>query len=1319
MDKSSANAGQLAIVGMSFRFPGGAASASSYWAFLNSGRSAIRETPRERFDIDAWYSPDPDEPGTTYSRVAGYVDDPFCFDRKFFRTSAAEAMEMDPQQRWMLELSWSALENAGLVPSQLRGKRVGLFMTTGEADYGRRTVWSGDPSAITTYSKLGNLRAMAPGRVAHVLGFSGPAIFVDTTCSSSLVAIHLAAQSLRTGDCDVAIAGGVNLILGPEETIGVARLQAMSPSGVCRPFDANADGYIRGEGGGAIVIKRLEDALEQGDRIDAVLAGSAINSDGASNGLTAPNGAAQEAVIRHAMERAGVRPEEVAYVEAHGTGTSLGDPIELSALRNVYTRSVTRHKPILVGSVKAQVGHLEGAAGMAAIVKAILVLRHRYVPAQVNFATPNPRFRWDGAQLEIPQHGTALDSSRQVVGVSGFGITGTNVHVILASHDSHDGAAGAAASVERERVLTLSGRSPKATERLARAYRDMLANGATVPLREVCYTASVRRDHFEHRVAFVGASKPDFIRAIDDFLGRNPSGTWHAGDTAKKPRLAFLFPGQGAWQPGVGADLYNGNWLFRQYADLCLRELSDDTARDVLAAILGEHPSVRHHPGQLAHFVVCFAIARMWIELGQQPDLLIGHSLGEHVAAVIGGVMTVADGLKAVEARGRLFDTQTPPGAMLAVAASVDELEQQFDFGTYLFVAGINGPGQTVVSGTWEAVAHVHQTMVAAGKRVSVLKTYDTPGHSPMLKSMREAFRRALTPLQMTSPGIPIVSTLTGQLATDRIADVEHWLDLVEQPVRFDEALHAALDGKTTFIEVGPGAALSKLARTAADGDWQCAISTLADGPDGDDETETTGFVHACAHLYSAGYAIAWGKLYGNAPRPTELPTYRFDEERFELPFATSRQAHSGPNVAKLRQQIRDIDAEIDDAAATLSSATPVERRAAAASPDANRTQLAATLRSVVASVASDAVDLKDDVPLLRQGMDSLALTELRVRLHQTFGSMPPMAMLVRGASVVTLVDYFAGAQSQPASGVDGTVSGSGRKGNRSGEGNRAGTSVNGGQPDGHDERALAVRLREGSGPVVVLVHPVGGDVLCYQDLAAAWPGDPSIVAIRHPYADQDQAIRYLSIDQMAALYRAAAIKAVGRVPDLLGGWSFGGLIVHAMAAQWENEGTDAPPLLIVDTPFDGEFAARLHDIVRGFACERDADLVDLLLRDERFNAVLDHDFYLSEVRRRADPQVFAHISRLHAANAAAMARHPELQIRASMRYALALRGKSDATRERLAARLRMLTHGEVTISRFDEDHNSIVTDPAARALAEFLGGATAAQDRALQVAQA
>ncbi|MDN7700863.1 beta-ketoacyl synthase N-terminal-like domain-containing protein [Burkholderia semiarida] len=1276
MNQSNTQAQRVAIIGMSCRFPGGASCASSYWTLLNSGRTAIRETPRERFDIDAYYSPDTDEPGTTYSRVAGYVDDPFRFDRKLFRTSAAEAIEMDPQQRWMLELAWAALENAGIAPGRLRGRNVGVFMTIGEADYGRRTVWSGDPSRITTYSKLGNLRAMAPGRVAHILGLSGPAIFVDTTCSSSLVAIHLAAQSLQAGECDVAIAGGVNLILGPEETIGIARLQAMSASGQCRPFDASADGYIRGEGGGVIVMKRHDDALAHGDRIDAVLIGSAVNSDGASNGLTAPNGAAQEAVIRRAMMRAGVRPEAVAYVEAHGTGTALGDPIELSALRNVYTRAVARDKPILVGSVKSQLGHLEGAAGMAGFIKAMLILRHRHVPAQVNFETPNPRFHWEGAQLAIPREGTPLDEGETLVGVSGFGITGTNVHLILSAPAP---VPDTAAPIDRERVLTLSGRSPDARRRVASAWRAWLA-GTSVPLRDACHTSNVRRDHFDHRVALVGTTKADFIDALDAFLADNPSGNWHAGEPPRKSRVAFLVPGQGAWQPGVGGNLYHGNGLFRKHADACLRLLGSETARDVLDAIVGRGAqTVRHHPGQLAHFVVCYALSRTWMELGVQPDLLIGHSLGEHVAAVIGGVMSLGDGLKAVEARGRLFDTATPAGAMLAVAAAADELAARFAFGEDLFVAGINGPGQTVVSGTPEAVARVHDAMVAAGKRVSLLKTYGTPGHSPMLRSMRDAFRRALEPLTFAPPSIPIVSTLTGAVATDAIAGVEHWLDLVEQPVRFHDALLAASDGKTLFVEVGPGAALAKLARAAAGGDWTCAIASLADGPEGDEETESTGFAHGCARLYGEGQKIAWHKLYGNAPRPAEAPGYAFDTERFELPFPDLTEAARGA----VRQR--------SDGASNAEARPPrsIEVDRADAAP-AGAAQMLATLRTIAAAVAPDTVVLDDGLSLVGQGLDSLALTELRARLHQRLGKMPPIAMLARGASLQTLAAWF-GATNGDAS-VREVVAADPRQPAETG-----------------GDVGLVVTLRDGAGPLVALVHPVGGNVLCYQELAAAWPGDPTVVAIRHPYADQGHAPAYLSIAQLASRYRAALLATHGRQPDLLGGWSFGGIVAHEMAVQWESEGGSAPPLTIVDSPLhDGEFATRLRALAADLAPDDGMQAVERWLADPRFDAMLDQDFYLADVRRRAQPEMFDHIARLHAASAVALACHQPRQVQTHIGYALAARDKRGMSSVLAEQQLRRFGRGGITVDVFDDDHNSIVRAPSVRRLAHFLGGRAA-----------
>ncbi|WP_070106625.1 type I polyketide synthase [Burkholderia plantarii] len=1265
---------RIAIIGSAFRFPGEAGSHAAYWALLQAGRTALRDTPAERFDIEPYFDADPGASGTTYARRAGYVDGVFEFDPAFFGISRAEALAMDPQQRWMLELSWHALEHAGIVPSTVRGRNLGVFAGSGEVDYGRRSVWSGDPHRITTYARLGTNKAVLAGRIAYCLGVHGPAVFVDTACSSSLAAVHLAAQSLASGDCDIALAGGINLILGPEETIAMARLQAMSRSEACRPFDAAADGYMRGEGGGMIVMKRLADALRERDRIDAVLAGSAINSDGASNGLTAPNGAAQERVIRRALERAGVGAEAVAYVEAHGTGTPLGDPIELGALRNVYTHQVPRAKPLLVGSVKAQLGHLESAAGIAGLIKALLVLRHGEVPAQANFAEPNPRFRWDGSRLEVPRERVALAADAHV-GVSSFGISGTNVHLVLARAPRVE----APPLPARERVLPLSARSRDGCRRLALALREQLANPGTA-LRDACYTASVRREHWATRVALVGTTRRDFVQALDDFIADDPSGRWHAGEAEAGPgqrgKLVFLFPGQGAWKPGVGGGLYRDNPFFHRHVDRALALLDPALAREVLGALHGERPAaVRHRVGQLAHFVFLHSLAQAWIELGCTPDVVIGHSLGEHVAAVIAGVMSVQDGLKAVEARGRLFDTETPRGAMLAVAASVDELHAWFEFGTVLFVAGINGPGQTVLSGTTEAIAAAQAVVAGKGRRVSALGTYDTPGHSPLLAPLREHFARALAPLRFAPPRIRLISTLTGRAAGAEIACVEHWLDLVEQPVRFAEALEQLAGEDCVHLEVGPGSALSNLARAATQR-WDRSISSLADGPDGDEHTEPAGFAHACARLYCVGQLSSWAALYRQPPAPAELPGYPFERVHLELPRVTMRAAEAGNGHAPLAEP------------AGLATAA----RAAAGAAGHDGTNVAgalAVIRELAASVRTVPGSLDDITPLARGGFDSLALTELRTRLQQRFGRPVPVSLLARGASIASLAAFLGTA---PRDGQVATAAPATRHA-------RAGAP-------------LVETLREGRGATLALVHPVGGDVLCYQALAAAWPGDPTIVGLRHPDLDAPPPFAARTLAGLAHDYRDALVTALGRLPDRLGGWSFGGLVAHEMAAQWEAQGHDAPPLLIIDSPFPrGAFVGRLHAIVTA------APSLEALRDDARLRELIERELGLAALRPRMTADAFARLLAVVTSNAAALGGHAPRVVDAPIVYALATRGANGRDGAQAIAHLHGMTRGAVSFGEFDEDHDSIVAEAAARAVTAFLGESHA--DRGEAVADA
>lgn len=1250
----------VAIIGMAFRLPGDNDTPAAFWRFIASAQVAIRDTPSDRFDIAAWHSPDPDRSGTTYSRRAGYVGDPYGFDPEFFRISRAEALEMDPQQRWMLLLCWSALEHAGIVPSSLLGQRVGLFLTAGDVDYARRTVASGDPHRITAWGKLGANRAVGVGRVAYTLGLQGPAIFLDSTCSSSLTAVHLAAQSLRCGDCDLAIAGGTNLILGPEETIGFARLQAMSRTDTCRTFDARADGYIRGEGGAVVVLKRAGEAAADRDRIEALLVGSAVNNDGASNGLTAPNGAAQEAVIRRALAQAGAGPEDVAYVEAHGTGTPLGDPIELSALRNAYTSGVARRSPLLLGGLKSQIGHLEGAAGIAGLVKAILVLRHRHAPAQAGFDTPNPRFRWDGAGMEVPLTGRDLPAEGGLVAVSSFGISGTNAHAVLAPPPE----ARPAPQPDRMRVLTLSARSQPALGRLAAAYQEPLDPSGPA-LRELCYTASVRRDHWDHRLAVLGASRDEMAAALREHAAGIPSGRWHAAKAAPKSRLVFLFPGQGGWRPGMGGGLYRDNPIFRSAVDDCLARLAPGTAAEVQRAILDRDPGrARHDPGQLAHFVVLHSLARTWIRLGVSPDAVIGHSLGEHAAAVVAGVMSLDDGLRAVEARGRLFETLRPHGAMLAVAAGAEWLETVFSFGSELFVAAINGPEQTVLSGTAAAVAEAERALADRGIRVSRVPTYDTPGHSPLLAPILAPFREALAPIRLHPPGIEMISTVTGRRAGDEIATVDYWVDMVERPVRFRAALDTIAKDGATFLEVGPGKALSNLAK-AASGDWTRAVSSLCDGPGGDEEPEPDGLAHACARLYCAGHSPDWARLYGTPPAPVEAPTYAFDLKHIELPaVGLPRGDHPMPV-----------------ALANGEETTPV-------TTDPSAAGVLASVIDVVRPVIGDAADGDADAALVILGLDSLALTAIRGRLQQAFGRAVPMAWFAAGASLRSLAAFYA----------EGEV-------DRPAPAEAAPVAIMP-MPPVRPPSEHVLTLRDGPGPLVALVHPVGGDVLCYGELAAAWPGDARIVGVRHPEAEAG-AVRHRSLAALAQLYRRAVLDAAGRIPDIVGGWSFGGAVAQEMTAQWEQDGARIAGLVAIDSPLpDGVYARRIRRLADSIGGAEGDDLLDRMIAGPEFQAVFDEQHGLDRLRAIADPATVQRVLRIHAANAAALAGHRPRPVRTPLCYALALRAGNAASSEAAIRPLEALSTGSPRILGFDSDHFSIMRSPAVEAVAGFIGAA-------------
>ncbi|MBC2885141.1 acyltransferase domain-containing protein [Ochrobactrum sp. CM-21-5] len=1258
----------VAIIGMALNLPGDNTSPTAFWDFINSAQVAVTDTPKERFDIDPYHSSDPDKPGTTYSRRAGYIRDPFSFDADFFRISMAEALEMDPQQRWMLQLCWAALENAGILPSELHGRRVALFLTAGEVDYARRTIASGHPERITAYGKLGANRAVGIGRVAYKLGLQGPAIFVDSTCSSSLVAVHLAAQSLRCGDCDLAIAGGTNLILGPEETIAFARLQAMSQSDTCRTFDNKADGYIRGEGGAVVVLKNAQDAIADKDRIEALLIGSSINNDGASNGLTAPNGAAQEAVIRQALAQAGATPDQVAYVETHGTGTPLGDPIELSALRNVYTRDVPRDSPLLLGALKAQIGHLETAAGISGLIKAVLVLRQRQVPAQAGFKTPTTRFRWAEAQMEVPISSRSLPVDG-LAAVSAFGLSGTNAHALLAAPPF---AQSPVQDNQRAQVLTLSGRSEISVNEIASAYEDTL-DRAEANLSGLCYTASLRRQHWDQRLALVGTTPDDMREALRDFRDGVPSGRWYRGTAAKKTKLAFLFPGQGAWRPGVGENFYRSNPIFRASVDDCLSRLPRAVASDVRKSILENDMSLaRHVPGQLAHFVILYSLARTWIDLGVRPDVMIGHSLGEHVAAVIADVMSLDDGLKAVEARGRLFEERKPKGAMLAVSAGTKVLEQMFSSCPNIFVAAMNGPEQTVLSGLPEAIAAAKDTLIGHGIRVTQLEIYDTPAHSPLLAPIKMPFREELAALKMKSPDIQLISTLTGRPAGVEMATVDYWTEMVVRPVRFEAALKHVANSDMTFLEVGPGTALTNLVKAAC-GDWQHAISTFGDGID-DSSSEEEGFAHACARLYCCGHAPDWQALYEHQP-PVAAPTYAFEKKHLEIP-ALSRTSSSDTSYIELHETV-------------ISASTLIKHPEGHGSPQSDT--VLATVLEVVSPLIGTTSTIDQNTALVAQGFDSLALMEMRSRLQRHFGRAIPIRAFSDGASLRSIAVFYS-------------------TGKRADKRPIAAKSLSKPPepktiPESAARDDIAITLKEGSGALVALIHPVGGDVICYSPLAEAWPGDTKIIGIRHPGIVENSHVDYRSHAELAAFYRETLIKKTGRVPDFVGGWSYGGSVAQEMVLQWEAEGVGIRGLLMIDSPLPGrDYVKRAQQAITSLSERNDNDLLQQLIAKPEFQTIFDSQHGLEQLREFADATTVDRLFRIHAANMLALARHEHKPTKTPLWYALALRAQNDEKTEDALDSLHKLANGAVTTLGFDCNHFSIMQSPAIDALAGFLG---------------
>jgi acyl transferase domain-containing protein/SAM-dependent methyltransferase len=868
---ASAQAGPIAIVGVGMRFPGGITDLGSFWRLLESGVDAITDIPLDRWDWRQYLDRNPEARGAMYAVRGGFLDDIAGFDADFFGIAAREAAMVDPQQRLLLEVMWHALEDAAIAPDSLRDARAGIFVGLSNSDYYRALCQ--DDLRIDAYAGTGTAASTAAGRLAYTLGVHGPAMTVDTACSSSLTAVHLAVQSLRSGESDVALAGGVNAILAPQMHIAGSKARMLSPDGYCKTFDQAADGYVRSEGCGVLVLKRLKDAEVAGDRVLAVIRGTALNQDGRSGGLTAPSSTAQAALLREAYAKAGVPVDAVGMIEAHGTGTSLGDPIEMEALGEVFRARTSGLAPIAVGSVKTNLGHAEAASGMAGLLKVVASLRHRKIPAHLHLKTPSAFVPWSELPFVVSKKTVdwplPAGQMRRVAGVSSFGFSGTNAHVVLEEAIASETAVDAEAGPE---LVVISARTAAGRKRVRDGLAGVLETRPEYGLGDVARTLAWGRNHFAYREAYVVSSHDELIRRLrEDSLAVAPG--------AASPPLCFLFTGQGSERAGMGLELLEHSPMFRAAVDRLDLALAGTLGQGIASIWANTNGELsKASLVQPALYAYGWALSELWRSWGVEPQVVLGHSLGEYVAATVAGVMAPEEGIRLVAARGRLTETLAEPGGMVAVVASVEDLRGLCSSASGLSIAAVNGPASVVLSGGVAAVDRLEVVLRERGLRHKRLRT--THGfHSTALEPMLDAFEAEAAKVEFKLPEVRWISNLTGiAVGREKPVDAAYWRRHLRETVRFADGVATANAVEdAVFVEVGGEPQLLALAEGNGIEVGRQVASVSKSGPDG----EWHRLLTAAGRLYTLGADLDWTSVSSGSFRKLSLPGYPFERKRF------------------------------------------------------------------------------------------------------------------------------------------------------------------------------------------------------------------------------------------------------------------------------------------------------------------------------------------------------------------------------------------------------------------------------------------------------
>lgn len=1143
----------VAVIGVGCRFPGDIDGPERLWDFLTEKKCAITAYPDRGFTNAG-----------TFAESGGFLKDVAGFDNRFFDIPPDEALRMDPQQRLLLEVSWEALEHAGIIPESLRLSRTGVFVGVSSTDYVRLVSASAQQKS-TIWDNTGGSSSIIANRISYFLDIQGPSIVIDTACSSSLVAVHLACRSLSTWDCDIALVGGTNVLISPEPWGGFREAGILSQTGCCHAFDKSADGMVRGEGCGVIVLQRLSDARLEGRRILAILTGSAVNQDGKSNGIMAPNPSAQIGVLENACKSARVDPLEIGYVEAHGTGTSLGDRIEAHALGMVFGRKRPGSGPLMIGSIKPNIGHLEGAAGIAGLIKAVLMVERGSLLPSGGFTEPNPAIPFTELGLRVVdelQEWPVVAGRPRRAGVSSFGFGGTNAHVIVeeagsVGADTVSGRADVGGSGGGVVAWVISGKTASALAAQAGRLGRYVRARPALDVVDVGYSLVSTRSVFDHRAVVVGQTRHELLAGLAGVVAGRPEAGVVCGVGKPAGKTAFVFAGQGSQWLGMGSELYAAYPVFAEALDAVVDELDRHLRYPLRDVIWGHDQDLLNTTefAQPALFAVEVALYRLLMSWGVRPGLVLGHSVGELAAAHVAGALCLPDAAMLVAARGRLMQALPAGGAMFAVQAREDEVAPML--GHDVSIAAVNGPASVVISGAHDAVSAIADRLRGQGRRVHRLAVSHA-FHSALMEPMIAEFTAVAAELSVGLPTIPVISNVTGQLVADDFASADYWARHIRAVVRFGDSVRSAhCAGASRFIEVGPGGGLTSLIEASLADAQIVSVPTLRK-----DRPEPVSVMTAAAQGFVSGMGLDWASVFsGYRPKRVELPTYAFQHQKFWLAPAPSV---SDPTAAG------QIGAS--DGGAELLASSGFAARLAGRSADE---QLAAAIEVVCEHAAAvlgrdGAAGLDAGQAFADSGFNSLSAVELRNRLTAVTAVTLPATAIFDHPTPTELAQYLitqidghgssAAAAANPAERIDALTDLflQACDAGRDADGWKmvalaSNTRERMSSPVRNNVSKNVALLADGISDVVVICIPtltVLSDQREYRDIANAMTGRHSVYSLTLPGFDSSDALPQ-NADMIVETVSNAIIDVVGgSCRFVLSGYSSGGVLAYALCSH-------------------------------------------------------------------------------------------------------------------------------------------------------------------------